>query len=158
MKAICAFFLSAKADSALTPREPRAGTARGIPASGSLPVTGTVPDLVSLVADTAALEIPLVALAAAAPPPVVAAAELEDELPLELDEPEEAAAPPSAATAADELVEEELELPSPEALEAPLDPEAAAAPPPHALSQLSSGATTATEDEVPELEDALEPS
>lgn len=158
MKATCAFFLSAKADSALTPREPRAGTARGIPASGSLPVTGTVPDLASLAADAAALEVLPAALAAAAAPLVVAAAELEDESPLELDEPEEAAAPPFVATAADELVEEELELPSPEEPEAPLEPEAAAAPPPHSLSQLSSGATTATEDEVPELEDALEPS
>lgn len=149
MKAICAFFLSAKADSTLTPREPRAGTARGIPASGSLPVTGTVPDLASLVADAAALEVLSAALAAA---------ELEDELPFELDEPEEAATPPSVATAADELVEEELELLSPEELEAPLEPEAAAAPPPHSLLQLSSGATTATEDEVPELEDALDSS
>jgi len=148
MKAACAFFLSAKALNALTPRDPRAGTARGTPAFGSeVALTVDSVALASFVLDAAdalAALLPAPAEAAALPFPA-AAAELEDEdeLPLELDEPEEAAAPSPAATATDEPVDEELELPSPEDEEAPLEPLDPAAPPPD---------TTATDELVVELE------
>ena len=158
MKAACAFFRSAKALNALTPREPRAGTARGTPALGREVASTLLSALANLVAEALDELSPALADAEASP---AAAAELadEDEPPLELDEPEEAAAPSPTATAADEPVEDELDAPSPEDEEAPLEPlDAAAPPPPHSSSQSSEGAaTTATEDDVPELEEALEP-
>ena len=148
MKAACAFFLSAKALNALTPREPRAGTARGTPAFGSevaLTVDSAAFASFLPLTDAAELAAALLPAEAAALPFPAAAAELEDEdeLPLELDEPEEAAAPSPAATATDEPVDEELELPSPEDEEAPLEPLDPAAPPPD---------TTATDELVVELE------